>query len=180
MTTIVNNLTHEVHQIGTTIRTHDGKHVDLLNPTPEMIHLSDIIYGLSSIGRWNGQTEDFFSVAKHSLLVCLLVPVPLKPAALLHDASEAYLGNVTKPLKNILGDTYKNLETKFQKVIAKRFSIPMEQFEAVKPYDLLAQEIEWEAFFLHNSERLFETFALRFDKYDRALFADFASLLGIQ
>ena len=63
--------------------------------------IEDIAHGLAFQCRFNGQTGTFYSVAQHSLMVMSLVPEELQFAALLHDAAEAYLGDMVKPLKNL-------------------------------------------------------------------------------
>src|SRR6266403_91014 len=69
------------------------------NPHPVEICLEDIARGLSKICRFTGQIDPFYSVAEHSVEVMHLVPQELKLAALLHDASEAYLSDLSRPFK---------------------------------------------------------------------------------
>lgn len=120
--------------------------VDLLNPTPEMFNINDIFGALAKICRFGGQLSHFYSVAQHSVLVSRIAPVHLKKAALLHDASEAYLGDVVKPLKNLLGKTYQDIEAMFMAVIFEKFNIDLELLEAVKQYDAEMCEREHMAF----------------------------------
>ena len=74
-----------------------GRRLDLLNPSPDDIEITDIAHGLARVARWNGQTvgEHAFSVAQHSILVEKIVdstvpdcPSDWRLAALLHDAPE--------------------------------------------------------------------------------------------
>jgi hypothetical protein len=72
----------------------------------------------------------------------LLAPQQLKRAALLHDAAEAYLGDVVSPLKHILKDVYAPMEERMQRAIFTRFNEPIENLALVKEYDLKAYELE--------------------------------------
>ena len=93
----------------THIVTASGTEFDLLNPQPEYVHLSDIAHALARIPRYTGHARAGLhcSVAEHSVRVCRLAmrayPGPDKHdyhwAALLHDAHEAYVGDVSSPLK---------------------------------------------------------------------------------
>ena len=102
--------------------------VDLEHPTPGAIHVEDVAHSLSMLCRYAGHCQSFYSVAEHSLLVCSLggsssvLKVELL-AHLLHDASEAYLGEVTSPLKSLLPH-YQELEARWEAVIRERFDLP--------------------------------------------------------
>lgn len=119
-----------------------------------MIRIRDIAHALSHICRFGGHTFDFYSVAQHSCLVSYLAPQELRLVALMHDATEAYLGDLIKPLKNYIdGQTipiYKELEQRFERVIAERFGINHQLYELIKPYDKRALEIEHGYFFLND------------------------------
>lgn len=130
------------------INTVSGKKVNLLNPTEDMVCIRDIANSLSKICRFNGQTKQFYSVAQHSVLVAKLVHPEFAREALLHDASEAYLGDVTSPLKHILGNAYTSLEKNFENVIAHKFNLSQSpQIKvAIKVADMQALELEHEAF----------------------------------
>ncbi len=110
-----------------------GRRLDLLNPSPLDIEIEDIAHGLARVARWNGQTkgDHAFSVAQHSVIVeaicALLVPnmcVEDKLAALLHDAPEYVIGDMISPFKSILGDSYKDIETRLEHAIHMRFGLP--------------------------------------------------------
>ena len=110
-----------------------GRRLDLLNPSPVDIELSDIAHGLARVARWNGQTigDYTFSVAQHSILVMALF-VAQDPQstprdrlyALLHDAPEYVMGDIISPLKAAMGGDYKDLETRLLAAIHIRFSLP--------------------------------------------------------
>lgn len=128
------------------INTFSGALVDFHNPTPEMITTVDIAHALSKICRFGGHTKFFYSVAEHSALVAFLAPEDLALEALLHDASEAYLGDVVKPLKNILGKAYADIEDRFMQVIGTKYKLSTDKLAEVKHWDKKALELEHKAF----------------------------------
>lgn len=82
-----------------------GKGIDLAKPDPAVVDFNDIADALSKICRFNGATngpENFYSVAQHSVLVCDLLPPPLRAYGLLHDAHEAYVGDQVTPFKRLM------------------------------------------------------------------------------
>lgn len=83
--------------------THSGILFDLLNPNPDDILIEDIAVHLSRIARWNGGTHQFYSVAEHCCRCCDRVDDPaMKFTLLLHDAEEAYWGDIITTVKSIL------------------------------------------------------------------------------
>lgn len=79
--------------------------VDLANFTPDMVNLKDIAHALQNIMRFNGHTEKPFSVLQHSLIGARLAETPAhKLEALLHDAGEAYTGDIILPMKEVFPD----------------------------------------------------------------------------
>ncbi len=125
--------------------TSHGNRIDLNMPYDNVYSIEDIAVSLSNICRFGGHTKKFYSVAQHSVLVMHLAPAELKKEALMHDASEAYLGDVINPLKNILGEVYENIESWFMEALAMQFGFDFDQLEAIKPYDDTALELEYEA-----------------------------------
>lgn len=106
----------------TSIMTRSGRRVDLFNPHPDTIVIEDIAHGLALTNRYGGQTELPYSVAQHSVLVSRMMPEGFRMDALLHDASEAYLGDVQSPLKHSeMMYYYRVLEDKMMSVIANKF-----------------------------------------------------------
>jgi 5'-deoxynucleotidase YfbR-like HD superfamily hydrolase len=109
-----------------------GRRLDILDPSPLDVELSDIAHGLARVARWNGQTAgDFpFSVAQHSILV-LEIFTALSPEAnvrsrlyaLLHDASEYVMGDIISPFKTVMGGNYKEVENRLQAAIYMRFAL---------------------------------------------------------
>ncbi|WP_027057671.1 HD family hydrolase [Mesorhizobium loti] len=118
-----------------------GRRLDLLDPSPLDIEISDIAHGLARVARWNGQTsgEHAFSVAQHSLLVESLFNdlVPRASAAdrlsaLLHDAPEYVIGDMISPFKSVMGGSYKDCELRLQRAIHLRFSLSPEPAAALR------------------------------------------------
>ena len=83
-----------------TIGLYSGGTFDILNPRPEDVRIEDIAHALSNQCRFTGHTKSFYSVAQHSVLASTLVDGPDELWALLHDASEAYMGDMNRPLKH--------------------------------------------------------------------------------
>lgn len=112
-----------------------GRRLNLLDPSPLDIEITDIAHGLARVSRWNGQTDGdhAFSVAQHSLVVEQVFRA-LNPsaspdwllAALLHDAPEYVIGDMISPFKATLGDEYKAVETRLQRAVHLRFGLPAE------------------------------------------------------
>jgi hypothetical protein len=106
------------------ILTFSGVYVRPLDPDPETIHIEDIAHALANQCRFTGHVKQFYSVAQHSYYVSRMAPT-YELEGLLHDASEAYLSDLSRPLKyaNGLGDVYREAERKLEYAIAKRFNL---------------------------------------------------------
>lgn len=143
---------YQKSQRNTWIITKSGKHVDFSNIREEDVDFSDIVTGLSNACRFAGQCGLFYSVAEHSVLVSKVVEwrtgdIHLAQAALLHDAQEAYMGDLPTPLKNLCPG-FKIIEQKFERVIEKRFNLKCGfRDAAIKQADLLLYYIESRHFF---------------------------------
>ena len=131
------------------IQTFTGRKVDLLRPDPDQIDPLDIAHALSNQCRFNGRCKRFYSVAEHSMLGAT-VALPDQELAryfLLHDATEAYLGDIVSPLKGLLNGQfpfYEELEYDFWLAIAARFDLHPRIPDEVKKIDrrMLATERE--------------------------------------
>ena len=123
------------------VSTKSGRRVSLLNPSPSQIVIGDIAHGLAHQCRFNGQTNKFYSVAQHSVLVASILPRELRLAGLLHDASEAYLGDVVQPLKDLLPE-YQSLEANFCEVLGARFGVNLQHNDAIRHADLVVLATE--------------------------------------
>ena len=115
------------------ITTYTGKRIDPLNPEEECIDIRDIAHALSLICRGNGQVTHFYSVAQHSIACCKEAKVRgysarVQLACLLHDASEAYLCDVTRPVKRKMKE-YMSAEAVLQGAVWKKYfdSVPTEE-----------------------------------------------------
>ena|SRR5665213_1670288 len=115
-----------------------------LNPDINSILLPDIAHALAFQCRFGGHTRKFYSVAQHCMLVSQLTredDVELKLAGLLHDATEAYLVDLPRPIKYQM-PIYKETEDKLAIIIGKRFNVDPAAFKYVKKYDEEALSIE--------------------------------------
>ncbi|KKC41493.1 hydrolase [Devosia epidermidihirudinis] len=110
-----------------------GRRLDILDPSPMDVELSDIAHGLARVARWNGQTVgDYpYSVAQHSVLVLELFRAHNPDSdgvsqlqALLHDAPEYVMGDIISPFKAAMGGNYKDVENSLMSAIYLRFSLP--------------------------------------------------------
>lgn len=114
------------------IQTYTGIQFDLENPTLEMIDIRDIAHALSNMCRFNGHCKHFYSVAEHSVRMSNASYNGWCPDyaryALLHDASEAYLSDVTRPVKYLLGKVYTDIEERIQNLIYTKYNLPIPVF----------------------------------------------------
>lgn len=118
------------------IQTHSGALVSPFNPDPETLTLPDIAHALSHICRFTGHTRTFYSVAEHSVRVARLVPPEDRLAALLHDATEAYLCDIATPIKALLPG-YAEAEDRLARVIADKWGVTYPWPESVKRADMI-------------------------------------------
>lgn len=152
--------------------TASGGAVDIVWPKSDQIKLGDIAQSLSRIQRFNGHTTVPVSVAQHSLLVEALIAdddYELRLAALLHDAHEAYLGDISSPMKRAIraveqdsterktsaGHAVSILEMRFDQAIHPVFGLPAtlpgEWVSKIRAADLMALALEKERFTVHCS-----------------------------
>ena len=134
------------------VSTFGGNRFYPLEPRIDRVAIDDIAHGLAYQCRFNGQTREFYSVAQHSLIVASLVPPPLRLAALLHDAAEAYLGDMVKPLKVLLPE-FAALEDKVTAIIAAVFALDFSDYAPIKRADLIALATEKRDLMPHSAER---------------------------
>lgn len=120
-----------------TMQTYTGKLIDLADFTEEDVRLPDISHALSLINRFTGHSKVPYSVAQHSVMVSKLTRPENALWGLLHDASEAYLGDVATPLKNLLPG-YRELEERVQRTIARVFHLSWPMPPDVKEADVRA------------------------------------------
>lgn len=128
---------------GDWIQTFSGLAMFPLDPRPEEIALMDIARALSNTCRFPGHTHTFYSVAEHSVHVSRLVPQEDRAWGLLHDASEAYLCDIARPLKRLPEFSYyRRIERQLQSAIAERFGLDPDQPAAVTAADDLMLAVE--------------------------------------
>lgn len=122
------------------VNTHSGAIVNVLNPDPATIHLDDIVWALSHIPRYLGHTDAPYSVGQHCVLISQAIyadtgDVELALAGLLHDASEAFLGDIIRPFKHLMVD-YRELESTMEAAICDVFNLDVGLMPKVKPWDV--------------------------------------------
>lgn len=124
------------------IITRSGLRFDILEPTPDMVCIEDIAHALAAIPRFNGHTAKPYTVAQHSVLVASWATPFMKLTALMHDAAEAYIGDITGPLKRYLGEEIKEIEERVELIIARKFGLIYPLPSVIKEYDLSALATE--------------------------------------
>lgn len=103
------------------IETFTGLFFDLANPTPEMVCIEDIAHALSYTYRFSGHLpRPGMTVAQHSIMVAELLPYQCRFEGLLHDAPEAYIGDMPSPFKSMMPD-FKLHENRIMQVICEKF-----------------------------------------------------------
>lgn len=126
------------------IPTVTGRRVFLDPVDVSELRIRDIAVGLARQVRFNGQfnqTTPFYSVAEHCVWASYIAPPSHRFAALIHDAAEAIIGDVTSPLKAMLPD-YKAIERRVEDALCKHFGWPEFHTAAVKTADLQMLAIE--------------------------------------
>lgn len=136
------------------ISTHTGRKFDLLDPRVEDVELADIAHALGNLCRFGGHCNNFYSVAEHSVHVAGLLPPELKLQGLMHDATEAYLVDVPRPIKVLLGG-YAEMEDRVWAVIAERFNLPLELDPKIKYFDNAILLAEARAFMYNTPQNWF-------------------------
>lgn len=117
------------------------------------VKIRDIALGLARMSRFNGQYQQlhqFYSVAEHCVWASYIAPVGHQLAALVHDAAEALIGDVTSPLKAML-DEYRAIESRVEEALQSKFGWPHCHTAAVKTADLQMLAIERETLVNHRN-----------------------------
>lgn len=126
---------------GDWMQTVTGKQFWPIDPRASEIDIRDISGALSKLCRYGGQSLRFYSVAEHCVLMAEKAPDDLKLTALLHDASEAYLCDIIRPIKSHLSN-YLEIEARLERAVSDRFGLVYPWHKEVKRLDtaILADE----------------------------------------
>ena len=128
------------------LTTHSGKYVDIYAPDVDSIVIDDIAHALSNLCRYGGHSDIFYSVADHCVNMHDYFMERDQPinayVALMHDATEAYLCDIPRPIKPFITG-YQEIEDNLQKVIFEKFKVP-KMNDAVKKLDhnIIYNEVE--------------------------------------
>ena len=121
------------------ILTYSGEWLDPLDPKPDQINLSDIAHALAHVCRYTGHSRVFYSVAEHSVRISELLEERgfdenSQLTGLLHDASEAYIGDISYPIKHktAIGNMFREVEHKLEETIFEKFGLPWPPSEKIK------------------------------------------------
>lgn len=127
----------ELSRIGDWMQTAHGRMFWPFDPRPDEVHIDDIAHALANQCRFAGHCREFYSVAQHSVLVSCQVPVEDALWGLLHDASEAYLVDLPRPVKRAseIGAAYTRAEAAVMAAICDRFGLSCEEPASVKSAD---------------------------------------------
>lgn len=137
------------------IRTYSGELIDLIDPDTRLIRLEDIAQGLGNLCRFTGQCSAFYSVAEHACLVSERLrrwnaDVPTQLMGLHHDDAEAYLGDVTTPLKDHL-EEYSEYESEMMGEIEIALDLPVQvDWIAIHRADKWAVSVESSRLLTHT------------------------------
>lgn len=128
------------------VETSSGLLFNLHSPDPALVRIDDIARSLSRQCRFNGHTRFFYSVADHSVYVGNLLPPEIRIYGLLHDAHEAYLGDIASPVKKLVGEEkIREIERTLDAALYEALGLPLptpDILDLVHQADLLALRIE--------------------------------------
>lgn len=122
-------------RVGDWIQVYTGRPFWPLDPRPDEIDIEDIAHALSMKCRYGGHCLRFYSVAEHSVLVSRHVPAHDAFWGLMHDAAEAYLADIPRPVKRDLRD-WRVIEARVMDAVAARFGMAPSEPASVKHVDL--------------------------------------------
>ena len=108
--------------VPTLVTTYTGKHLNFLEPDLADIDIEDIAHALAACCRYNGHTRHFYSVAQHSVLMSREAHPDIALEVLMHDAAEAYIGDIATPLKQMM-PVYQTIEKIVANAIDRKFGI---------------------------------------------------------
>ena len=144
------------------IRTYTGIDFTVFDPKVEQICIEDIAHALSHLCRYGGHCDHFYSVAQHSIAVSYLVEPQNALCGLMHDATEAYLVDMPRPIKYKINQ-YREIEDKLHLVIAEKYQLPKVIPDDVHMIDsLMIKEFEWDYFMEKRPQEKYTNFYKRF------------------
>ena len=132
------------------IRTFTGIYVNIFEPTEDMFCIEDIAHALAHQCRFGGHLPRFYSVAQHSVESMRHVPNSMAYDMLMHDASEAYLLDLPKPIKLNMPQ-YNEIEDYMMAVLAKKFCFTYPMTKVMHAADKKQLEIEWNGIMLNKN-----------------------------
>ena len=127
-------------RIGGWMQTYTGRQFWPIDPRADEICIADIAHALANQCRFAGHCLSFYSVAQHSLIVSCICDPEDALWGLLHDAAEAYLVDLPRPIKRFsdLGARYREVESALMAIVCKRFGLPVHEPESIKKADNVA------------------------------------------
>jgi uncharacterized protein len=134
---------------GPTILLSDGTYFNFDTPTfgPQVVEV--IAHSLSNLCRFTGHCRAFYSVAEHSVHLSHIVPREYALAGLLHDAAEAFVGDIAKPLKVMLPE-YAVIEDRVEQALFAHLGLPLQMPPAIKTADRAMLRVEQQQAMLNN------------------------------
>lgn len=121
---------------GNWIQTFTGGKFYPLDPRPELVKIEDIAHSLSNQCRFAGHVRQFYSIAQHCVLVSCIVPREDRLWGLLHDAPEAYVCDLPRPVKyDPRMAVYKEVEKRIEAAVVEHFGLPVGEPTSVKVAD---------------------------------------------
>jgi hypothetical protein len=136
---------------GNWLQTYTGIKFYPLDPKPEEVDINDVAHALSLLCRYGGHCREFYSVAEHSFHASYLVPPEHALTALMHDATEAYLVDVPRPIKKYLTN-YVEIEDELWRVIAGKWGMPAVMPQCVHDADVAMLFAERDQIVEHASD----------------------------
>lgn len=120
---------------GPVIALFGGSYLNLVAPEASVITMPTIAHALGNLCRFTGHSNKFYSVAEHSYWGSRSIDPKFSREFLMHDAAEAFIGDVSSPFKGLLSD-YKRIEHGLNQAIAARFGLRYPWPDEVKEMDL--------------------------------------------